>query len=203
MRRTKYNAQMKESSESLLAEIAAGNEKAFRRLWDIYYLKLFHVALYFVRSKELAEEAVSDIFFIIWQKRNSLAEIDDLDKYLYVSVKNQALQYLRKFQCTGESIDLYTVEFYSDEDNPEFRVLDDEFQSLVQKAIDSLPEKCREVFRLHFSDKLKQKEIGLLLDISEKTVGIHIMNAYKRIAQSVNQEYRKDENTRRMLCVFF
>lgn len=195
---------MERSYEILLVKIAGGDEKAFHQLWDIYYPKLFRVALYFIRSKELSEEVVSDIFFILWQKRNMLPKIDDLDKYLYVAVKNQALQYLKKQALQNkEPIDLYTVEFFHDNDNPELQFLNNEFQALVQKAIDSLPDKCKEVFRLHFSEKLKQREIGVLLDISEKTVGIHIMNAYKRIAQYVNHEYNKDENIKRMLCIFF
>lgn len=195
---------MEEKLNILLAKVAEGNEKAFRRLWDIYYLKLFHVALYFTRSRELSEEAVSDVFFILWQKKNTLPEIDNLDKYLYVAVKNQALQYLKKqASLDKEPIELYSVEFFHDNDNPELQFLNSEFQALVQKAINSLPDKCKEVFRLHFSDKLKQREIGEILDISEKTVGIHIMNAYKRIAQYVNREYSKDENIKRMLCIFF
>ena len=195
---------MERSYEILLVKIAGGDEKAFHQLWDIYYPKLFRVALYFIKSKELSEEVVSDIFFILWQKRNMLPKIDDLDKYLYVAVKNQALQYLKKQALQNkEPIDLYTVEFFHDNDNPELQFLNNEFQALVQKAIDSLPDKCKEVFRLHFSEKLKQREIGVLLDISEKTVGIHIMNAYKRIAQYVNHEYSKDENIKRMLYIFF
>lgn len=195
---------MRKIDQLLLSKVAQGDEKAFRYMWDIYYLKLFHVALYFVRSKELSEEAVSDVFFNIWQKRELLPSIENLDKYLYVAVKNQALQYLKKqVSQNKEPIDLYTVDFFHDQNNPELQFLDSEFQALVQQAINSLPEKCKEVFRLHFSDKLKQREIGVLLDISEKTVGIHIMNAYKRIAQYVNHEYNKDENINRMLCIFF
>ena len=98
---------MERSYEILLAKIAEGDEKAFHRIWDIYYLKLFRVALYFIRSKELSEEVVSDIFFILWQKRNMLPKIDDLDKYLYVAVKNQALQYFKKQGLqNNEPIDL-------------------------------------------------------------------------------------------------
>lgn len=195
---------MEQIDKILLSKVAEGDEKAFRSMWDIYYLKLFHVALYFVRSKELSEEAVSDVFFNIWQKKELLLSIDNLDKYLYVAVKNQALQYLKKQAAQNkEPIDLYTVDFFHDQNNPELQFLDAEFQILVQQAIDSLPEKCKEVFRLHFSDKLKQREIGVLLEISEKTVGIHIMNAYKRIAQYVNHEYNKDENINRMLFIFF
>lgn len=195
---------MEHDYEVLLTGVAGGDEKAFRRLWDIYYQKLFHVALFFLRSRELSEEVVSDVFFILWQKRTMLPDIGNLDKYLYVAVKNQSLQYLKKSVLQDkEAIDLYSVEFFHEENDPELQFLDSEFQLLVQQAINSLPDKCKEVFRLHFSDKLKQREIGIILDISEKTVGIHIMNAYKRIAQSVNQVYSEDEKTKRMVCFFF
>ena len=62
---------------------------------------------------------------------------------------------------------------------------------LVQQAIDSLPPKCREVFRLVLSDKLKNREIADVLGISEKTVNIHIAKAYERIAEYVNRQYKQ------------
>mgnify|MGYP000276101375 CR=1 FL=1 len=69
--------------------------------------------------------------------------------------------------------------------------MDEEYQALVQQAIDSLPPKCREVFRLVLSDKLKNREIADILGISEKTVNIHIAKAYERIAEFVNRRYKE------------
>lgn len=69
--------------------------------------------------------------------------------------------------------------------------MDEEYQALVQQAIDSLPPKCREVFRLVLSDKLKNREIADVLGISEKTVNIHIAKAYERIAEFVNRRYKE------------
>ena len=66
-------------------------------------------------------------------------------------------------------------------------MLDQERRELVQNAIDSLPNKCREVFRLAMSDKLKHKEIAKLLDISEKTVEAHVATAYKKIQNYVRK----------------
>lgn len=62
---------------------------------------------------------------------------------------------------------------------------------LIQQAIDSLPPKCKEVFRLVLSDKLKNREIADLLGISEKTVNIHIAETYGRIAEYVNRQYKQ------------
>lgn len=188
----------------LLRKISKNDETAFRRLFDNYYQKLFHLAFYFLKSKELSEEAVSDVFFLIWKRRDKLTDVDNIEKYLYTSVKNQALHYIRRTNPVDtETLDLYIMEPFPDENDPEKRLLNQEYQTLIQKAVNSLPEKCREVFRLVLSDRLKHKQIAQLLDISEKTVEAHITTAYKRIAQYVNKEYSSPKTTNRMLGIFF
>lgn len=189
---------------ALLQEIARDDETAFRRLFDSYYQKLFHIALYFLKSKELAEEAIADVFYILWKKRKDLPRINDLESYLYISVKNQSLQYLKRAPfLRDESADLYKIEWLPDATTPEIRLLNREYAKLVQEAINSLPAKCKEVFRLAFSDKLKHKEISRLLDISEKTVQAHIAKAYHQIARYINKKYDDKNRTGRMLSVFF
>ena len=114
------------------------------------------------------------------------------ERYLYISVKNQALHYIRRgYVQEKDSYSLYEIELIPDSDSPEKSLLDEEYQILVQQAIDSLPPKCKEVFRLVLSDKLKNREIADVLSISEKTVNIHIAKAYKRIAEYVNQQYKQ------------
>ncbi|WP_304248181.1 RNA polymerase sigma factor [Parabacteroides gordonii] len=170
------------AKSSLIDNIAKGDEKAFRLLFDMYYQQLFHHALYYLSSKEQAEEAVSDVFFIIWKKRETLDKIENIESYLYTSVKNQALHYIRRTnEPEKDSLELYHIEILSDGSDPERKLLDQERRELIQSAINSLPNKCREVFRLTMSDKLKHKEIAKLLDISEKTVEAHVASAYKKI----------------------
>lgn len=172
----------------LIDNIAKGDEKAFRLLFDMYYQQLFHHAFYYLSSKEQAEEAVSDVFFIIWKKRETLDKIENIESYLYTSVKNQALHYIRRAnEPEKDSLELYHIEILSDGNDPERKLLDQERRELVQNAINSLPNKCREVFRLAMSDKLKHKEIAKLLDISEKTVEAHVATAYKKIQNYVRK----------------
>jgi len=180
--------------QTCLRKIAAGDKHAFRSLFDMYYQRLFHLALFYLKSKELSEEAVSDIFYIIWKRKEALTEIQDIEKYLYTSVKNQCLHYIRKNRADlCDTLELYSIEYLPDDQTPELNLMDQEYRELVQEAIFSLPEKCREVFRLELNDKLKQKEIADLLDISVKTVEAHIATAYKRIGEYVNKKYNKPD----------
>ena len=147
---------------------------------------------------------VADVFYAIWLKKESLNKVNDIKNYLYISTKNQALLYIRKSPFIDKQpIDLYTINIASEESDPETKLLDKEYQKIIQEAILSLPEKCREVFRLFLSEKLKHKEIAQILNISEKTVEAHITTAYKRIASYVNKEYSKEKNINKMLSIFF
>ena len=181
-----------ESIISLFGKVVKGDEAAFRLLFETYSRRLFHVAYYYLNSRELAEEAILDVFTVIWQKRETLSHVKEPERYLYISVKNQALHYLRR-GCVQEkdSFSLYEIELIPDSDTPEKSLMDEEYQVLVQQAIDSLPPKCREVFRLVLSDKLKNREIADVLGISEKTVNIHIAKSYERIAEFVNRRYKE------------
>ena len=182
----------KESGMSLFKSVVRGDETAFRLLFETYSRRLFHVAYYYLNSRELAEEAVLDVFTVIWQKRETLSHVKEPERYLYISVKNQALHYVRRgYVQEKDSFSLYEMELIPDSDTPEKSLMDEEYQVLVQQAIDSLPPKCREVFRLVLSDKLKNREIADVLGISEKTVNIHIAKAYERIAEYVNRQYKQ------------
>lgn len=194
-----------ENEDTLLLErIGQGNQLAFKQLFDYYYQKLFHLAFYFLRNRELAEEAVSDVFYTIWKKRDMLNQIEHIEHYLYISVKNQALHYIRRATHSDRVlVELYQIEWLPDPINPELALLDQEYRRLIQEAVLSLPLKCREVFRLVLSDRLKHKEIAQLLDISEKTVEAHITMAYKKVAAYVNKKYTQPKTIRKLLSIFF
>lgn len=178
-----------ENIQNLLEGMIVGDEKSLKQLYDYYGGQLFHLAYSILHSRESAEEVVLDVFLTLWNKRDSLSHVEDIRNYLYVSVKNRALHYLRRGGIEKESVDLYEIELMPDEDNPENELIIQEYAMLIQEAIHSLPPKCREVFRLVYADKLKNREIAELLNISEKTVNIHISLAYKRIGLYVNKQY--------------
>lgn len=150
------------TKSSLIDKITKGDEKAFRLLFDMYYQQLFHQAFYYLSSKEQAEEAVSDVFFIIWKKRETLDKIENIESYLYTSVKHQALHYIRRTNEPEKApLDLYHIEVIPDNNNPESKLLDEEQRELIQKAINSLPEKCRKYSDCFFPINLNRKKSPL------------------------------------------
>src|SRR5690554_3529645 len=76
--------------------ISEGNEKKFRCLMEFFSDDLFLFAFGYLRKKEIAEEIVSDVFVKTWENRKKLTEIDNLKAYLFVSVKNSCISYIRK-----------------------------------------------------------------------------------------------------------
>jgi RNA polymerase sigma-70 factor (ECF subfamily) len=173
----------------LLERISKGDENAFKELFDIYYHKLFNEAYYFLKDKECAEDVVTDVFYIIWCKRHDLPNVNDIDSYLYITTKNQSFHYLNKgLTQIDHDCNLYELEYIAEKGNPEDELLDREYLKLVQEAIDSLPDKCKEIFRLYL-DNVKQKDIATILEISIKTVEMQISIAYKRIKKYVTKRY--------------
>ena len=79
------------SLSHIQSQIAIGNEKALAELYQLLNRKLHHFAKAITRSNELAEEVVEDVFVRLWSNRQTIMEIDNLNVYLYVAVKNKSL----------------------------------------------------------------------------------------------------------------
>lgn len=87
---------------SLFKSVVRGDETAFRLLFETYSRRLFHVAYYYLNSRELAEEAVLDVFTVIWQKRETLSHVKEPERYLYISVKKSGFTLCKKRVCAGK-----------------------------------------------------------------------------------------------------
>ncbi len=172
----------------LQEQIALFNDQdAFRQLFRHYYTGLLRFAISIVKVKEAAEEIVEDLFVAVWNKRSTITNISNLRVYLYISVKNHCLNYIRK---KGEiriiDLDQLDTAYTRLTLNPEDIMVASELLQLINKAIHELPPKCRIVFKLVKEDGLTYKEVAEVLDISPRTVENHIAVAVRKIAASLN-----------------
>lgn len=159
----------------------AGDPLAFKELYEKKFLKLFQFALAFVKSRLIAEEIVNDIFLKLWHRRDRLNTIDNIDVYLYVSVKNAALNFLRRPEKKHISLDRIDIEYLHIDTDPASVLITTELQKMIGKAINSLPPRCRLVFKLIKEDKLSYKEVAAILNVSVKTVDTQLGIALKKL----------------------
>jgi RNA polymerase sigma-70 factor (family 1) len=169
----------------------------YNYFFNKYYPKLIWFALIYVKQHSIAEEIVSDVMLNIFKKREKLAESENIEGYIFISVKNQSLKYLRKNKNTI-FIDNYENEadlLITCSETPEYQYITNEFHQILRGAIDALPPKRKLVFRMIKEEGLKYLDVARLLDLSVKTVETHMGLALKSIHECI-ERYKDDSATR-------
>jgi RNA polymerase sigma-70 factor (ECF subfamily) len=158
------------------------DEHAFKALFFAFYVQLTRLASAITGSKESAEEIVGDVFASLWKNRASAGEIEDIQVYLYVAVKNNSIHYLKKHQKQQwqslEDIQLEQDWHYQEPDRLELK----ELENKIRTAVASLPPRARLIFQLAKEDKLPYKHIADVLGISVKTVDNQLAIALKKLS---------------------
>jgi RNA polymerase sigma-70 factor (family 1) len=167
-------------------QIALNNQQAFRQLFDYYAPRLIHFAFVIVKHHEVAVELVDDVFIKIWKHRGEIIAISNIRVYLYTAVKNTSLNYLAKkaHDLVTEPFDFMNIDL-GEAVNPEQEAISNEILGEINKAIESLPPRCKMIFKLVRQDGLKYREAAVILNISEKTVDAQMVIAVKRISDRV------------------
>lgn len=162
------------------------DQQAYNALFLHFYPSLQQFAFSFLKSKQLSEEAVSDVFIKIWEKRKTLHTITNLKFYLFTSTRNTALNYLKKQKGLQNVLpDEYWVELKSVFFDPEQLMITAEMIRNIHTAVQSLPARCKLIFKLVKEEGLKYREVAELLDISVKTVENQMTLALKKIGSAI------------------
>lgn len=174
-------------ADRLLEQIDNNDEAAFARLYALYSRRLIVFSNSILQSREMAEEAVEDVFVKIWNKRGSLARIENIAVYLYIAIKNQSLSKL-----SDKANELLTAPF--DDLNPAVEAIHQDPHSIfitsemldrVNDVIETLPPRCKMIFKLIREDGLRYKEVAAILNISVNTIDAQMAIAVKRICQAM------------------
>lgn len=173
--------------ELLQQQIALfNNQQAYSELFLHFYPSLQQFAFSFLKSKQLSEEAVSDVFIKIWENRKTLHTITNLKFYLFTSTRNTALNYLKKQKGRQNLLpDDYWVELNSVFFDPEQLMITAEMIRKIQEAVQSLPPRCKLIFKLVKEEELKYREVAELLNLSVKTVENQMTIALKKIGSAI------------------
>ena len=167
------------SERDLQERIRAGDERAFDSVFRTHYAQLVRVAESMLRERALAEEIAQEVMLELWRRRESLEVEQTFAAYLIRSTRNRALNHIRHQRVVARETAAAALEPQASR-SAEEELLGAELQQAVREAIDALPEKSREVFRLSREQGLKYAEIASVLEISVKTVE-------KRMGQALSE----------------
>jgi RNA polymerase sigma-70 factor (ECF subfamily) len=167
------------SERDLQERIRAGDERAFDSVFRTHYAHLVRVAESMLRERALAEEIAQEVMLELWRRRESLDVEQTFAAYLVRSTRNRALNHIRHQRVVAREAAAAAIEPQASR-SAEDELLGVELQQAVREAIDALPEKSREVFRLSREQGLKYAEIASVLEISVKTVE-------KRMGQALSE----------------
>lgn len=153
----------------------------FDRIYVTYYSRMFRFAKEYVLFDEDAENVVQDVFLLLWEKREVLDIQVSLVSYLFSLVKNRSLDYLRHKVVAEEYRQELTFKLSALEQLNYTFTSEEDIEQAVTKAIDKLPERCREIFLKSRIEGMKYREIADELDISMNTVENQMSIALKKL----------------------
>lgn len=180
------------SDEALVAGIEKADRAAFDELYRRYASPLRAFVVGMTKDKAASEDIVQNIFMRMFLSRPSFATVEAFKGWLYVSARNEVLSYLNSKWAKGvvKTSEPATLLSHVPADNFSELLAEQEAVSLrsdaVHSAIDEMPQRRADVFRMSKMEKLSNEEISSRLGISPRTVEKHLQLAYKELRQKIS-----------------
>jgi len=159
----------------------------FEEIFKTHYSKLCFYANTIIGNIPVSEEIVSDLFTELWEKRTKVEFNVSTKAYLYKSVYNRCLNYMKhakventylKYLLENESKNLFT-------EMPSYSYDEKEISKEIKSAIDNLPEQCRKIFLLSRVQNKKYHEIASILELSPKTIENQMTIALRKLREAL------------------
>ena len=163
------------------------SQTAFRDFYNMTYDRFFRIAYYYVKQEEWSQEIVLDVFLKLWKQLSNLLDVRNIEDYCFILVKNASLNYLEKESkhtyIHPDSLPEPQEQNYS----PEESLISEELFALYVKALDRLPERCREVFIRIREEKQSYAQVAEELGISMNTVDAQLQKAITRLKEMISR----------------
>jgi RNA polymerase sigma-70 factor (ECF subfamily) len=170
-------------SDTIIWEKIKNNDKkAFEELFNRYHHSLCLYSFGLVKNEETAEEIVNDVFFKIWSKRNSIQINFGIKQYLFRSVSNATIDFIRQNASLSQHSFVEIDELINETTNTNEEYIiswleNEDLQKDFANAIEHLPPQCKIIFSLSRFDLLTYNEISERLNISVNTVKTQMSRA--------------------------
>jgi RNA polymerase sigma-70 factor (ECF subfamily) len=175
------------SDMQLIGRLKADDEAALTMIYRRYWQSLFKAAYNILKDRQACEDIIQELFIKLWDCRAEVEISISLKAYLYASVRYGVYRQIRTGSVKSEIFDdlierLHTPATHNSIEHKELLLQ-------ISQVIDTLPEKCREVYKLSREECLSHKEIALQLNISTKTVENHLTKALRELRGSLGTAF--------------
>ncbi len=182
-------------ADELFDQIKIGDQKALEMLFSIYFPRLNSFARNVVKDDVISQDIVQEVFVKVWEKRYEIVTIN-LEAFLFRLVRNRCIDYIKYLKVVNNRMqeiekaskyeELYRIDFIGDEP---YVLIEQELKQKIEQTIESLPERCREVFILSRINGLKNREIADRLNINIKNVERHLSRALQSFKVNFSEEF--------------
>jgi RNA polymerase sigma-70 factor (ECF subfamily) len=165
------------NDSNLLQRIALGDEQAFHTLFLQHRDKLFVFVRNLTKSENIAEDIIQEVFLKLWTQRESLAEVENANAYVFILVRNKIFDYLRKIsndKRLQEKVWKNIVSFNVSADEITGNIEEKDTQHIIEKAIKTLSPQQQKIFLLSRANGMSHEQIAEQLGISKNTVKNHL-----------------------------
>jgi RNA polymerase sigma-70 factor (ECF subfamily) len=167
-----------QNEDKVIKALSEGDEKAFLKIYEEHWYKVYLIAYKRLGKKDIAEELTQDLFLKLWEKRNELKP-QKIGNYLSVAIKNSVIDHIQSGLVANKYLNFYKA-FAELTSSTTQNVVDfDDLSESIEKGLLKLPAKTQEVFKLSRLDSWSMDKIARHLNLSEKTVGYHLTKSLK------------------------
>jgi RNA polymerase sigma-70 factor (ECF subfamily) len=161
----------------IIAGLKNKDKTVFDFVFGYYYAGLCAYARRWVNDPDVAEDLVQDFFVKLWINSSNIEITSSLKSYFFTSLKNRAINYLKHVKIK-EKFGLRAMNGPAEEYSS-WEFTEPELTELIEKGMQKLPPRCREIFILSRFEGKDNSQIAEMLGISKRTVELQISNALK------------------------
>jgi RNA polymerase sigma-70 factor (family 1) len=180
---------MKNPGHQIIAEFKQGNKEAFAAVYKSHYAALFFFVRRFIPDRQEAEDITAETFIKLWKIRQNFDTHQNIKAFLYITARNACLDCLRAHR---RSSGMQQEFLYLLLQNNDVTFIQDDVKADVLKQItdqiETLPPKCRQIFKMAFLQRLKNADIAERLGLTLQTVKNQKVRAIKMLRLAINKD---------------
>jgi len=174
------------SDNELIVFLKKGDAAAYTEIYDRYFQLMFVFAYKKLRDEELAKDFVQELFTDVWVKRDRILVEGNFIQYLYISLRSKLLNYFAHQKVESKYTD-FLAHFANSHasEQSDYTIREKQLSAYIEKQIENLPKRMRNVFELSRRDGLSNREIAIVTNSTESNVSHHISNAVKILKSKI------------------